>query len=86
MIDNKFIDKDSESRGLGKNVAAACLCRQRGFILDFLIFFPLHTTNKTEIISVEATISEARAPPKTVALKYLQQSNILAALIRNKRD
>lgn len=86
FIDNKFIGKDSEPHGLGKMLQLHAGVDRRVLPWIFLLFFPQHTTNKIEIISVEATISEARAPSKTIALKSLQQSNILAALIRNKRD
>lgn len=48
---------------------AACLCGWKGFIPGFS--FSQRPINKTQIISVEATLSEARAPPQTLAHKHL---------------
>lgn len=53
-----------------KNITATTLCMPvwaKVFIQGFFSY----TANIAQIISVEATISGARAPSKTIALKYL---------------
>ena len=80
----EFTHNGSEPCGLEKylscNIVHACV--GRGFHPGFFT----RTANITQIISVEATISGARAPSKTIALEYLRQSIILATLIWNKHN
>lgn len=53
-----------------KNTAATALCMSV-WAEVFIQGFFTHAANKTQIISVEATISGPRAPSKTIALEYL---------------
>lgn len=63
FADNKFTCKGIKLCGHSGPV------RTEGFYPG--LFFFQSTINKTQIISVEATLSEARTPPKTLGHKYL---------------